>query len=132
MTDPAEYIHMCACVNCVIYIEWSALGKFMFERWAKVLTFFGRTPKVKCVEYSHKRRFKREHMAHAHLLWGLCLWLNNIRIKTPSLESRAIKELKIARAFNLILHLQYSVEFEEGVCIKMLFPEFVYRHFLWC
>jgi len=72
ITDPAEYIYMHAWVNCVVYIDWSALEKFMYERWAKVLTFFGRTPKVMCVEYSRKRRFKREHMAHPHLLWGLC------------------------------------------------------------
>jgi len=29
-----------------IYVYWSALGKWMFERLAKVLTFFGRTPKI--------------------------------------------------------------------------------------
>ena len=37
--------------------------------------------------------FKRKHMAHPHLLWGLGLKWNNIEIKTPSLESRAIHRI---------------------------------------
>ena len=79
-----------------------------------------------CVQYSNKRRFERERMAHHHLLWGLCSKLNIIEIRTLSLESRATKELKIARAFNPILQLQTPYGFENGVCIKGLFPEFVY------
>jgi len=53
---------------------WSALGKFMFERRAKVSTFFGRTLKVMCVLYSNTRCFKWEHMAHTPQMWGLCLF----------------------------------------------------------
>ena len=33
-------------------LDWSALGKLMFERRAKVLTFFGRIPTMTCVQYS--------------------------------------------------------------------------------
>jgi len=52
--------------------------------------------------------------------------VNNFEIKAPPLESRTIKELKFARVFNLIRHLQTPDEFEEGVRInKNLFPEFV-------
>ena len=36
-----------------------------------------------CREFSNKRRFKRKHFTLPHLLWGLCLKLNKIEIKTP-------------------------------------------------
>ena len=56
---------------------------------------------------------------------GVMFEINNIEIKAPPLKSWAIKELKFARLFNLIRHLQTLDEFVEGVRIKFLFPEFV-------
>ena len=63
---------------------------------------------------------------------GVMFEINNIEIKAPPLKSWAIKELKFARLFNLIRHLQTLDEFVEGVRIKFLFPEFVYRHYFCC
>jgi len=42
------------------------------------------------------------------------------------MESRAFKKMKIACAFNLILHLQTPDEFEESVRVEFLFTECVY------
>jgi len=66
-TNKSRHIHM----NQSRRTYWSALGNLMFERRAKVLTFFRRTPKMMCVLYINTQRFKREHMAHPHVLWEL-------------------------------------------------------------
>jgi len=104
----------------------------MFEWWAKVLSFFGRTPRMMYVQYSNTRRFKREHMSHPSILGGLCSKLNNIKIRTPSFESRAFKELQITRACNPILQLQNTDELEGGVRVKFLFQEFICSHYFCC
>jgi len=53
-----------------------------------------------CVLYINTQPFEREQMAQPHFLWELCLKLNDFKIRTPSLESRAIHLIKNARAFN--------------------------------
>jgi len=48
--------------------------------------------------------------------------------RTPSLESRAIHPIEKRTCVGSFLHLQNPDEFEEGVHIKTLFPEFIYWH----
>jgi len=90
----------------------------------KILDFIREDSESDVFRVRNKRHFKRKHMAHP-LFVGAMFKFNNIEIRAPSLESRSVKDWKIARAFNSILHLQNPDKFEEGVRIKRLFPEFV-------
>jgi len=90
----------------------------------KILDFLREDSESYVFRVRNKRHFKRKHMAHPPFV-GAMFKFNNIEIRTPSLESRAVKELKIARASHSILHLKTPDKFEEGVRIKRLFPEFV-------
>jgi len=60
------------------------------------LTFFGRTPKMMCVHYSNTTKLlsKDVFSPYSTRCSGLMSILNNIEIRTPSLESRALYRIK--------------------------------------
>jgi len=49
--------------------------------------------------------------------------------RTSSLESRAIHPIEKRTCVRSFLHLQNPDKFEESVHIKIMFPEFIYRHY---
>ena len=92
-------------------------------RRAKVLTFFGRSGEDS-ENLLSKDLFSTPscpRVAKRHLFYTFVP-------QTPSLESWAIHPIEKRTCFRSFLHLQNPDEFEEGVHIKIIFPEFIYWH----
>jgi len=93
---------------------------------------FRRIPKVMsllvCPIQQHTTFQKKTHGTPPPCVL-LCLKWNNIEIRPFALESWAIHQIEQRTCVQSILHLQNPDEFEEGVHIKFLLPDFVCWHY---